>query len=448
MASFVTGGVLLLVSGARAGPLDESGVSEVARRAVEAVVHIEVDKAPRRASALLELEERFELDSSDEGGGRQATGSGVIVSPGGRVLTNHHVIEGASSITVVMADQRYLPALVVGSDPRTDIALLQIDLDGEYAWLPLGSSAEVEIGELVIAVGSPFDFRSTVTAGVVSAKGRRGFSPREIHDFIQTDAAVNPGNSGGPLLNADGEVIGLITAIYSPGAEQNSGVSFAIPAHMLERVVREIETGGAVRRSWLGISAKTVEEVDGDPTRHGAEVQRVMPGSPAEAAGLRRGDVVVSVDGVPIATAEALHGLVLAREVGTPLVVGISRDDQRLELQASCAERGHGQAMELPEQIVRWAGMTLVDSLDEVRAWFGLTASTGVVVAQVKPGSEAARLGVQEGDRLVAMGADQVQDLEALRPLLESEGAAVVLLDRHGQQLRTVLVRQGDSGTE
>ena len=262
MAWLLSAAVSLWLAGARAEDPHSTArrlsaaVADVAAKGRAAVVHVQVEKGPAMAPALIEL--LRENGVNGPAGAqvmREATGSGFIVSRDGRVWTNHHVVEGALSIHVVLDDQRRFAATMVGSDPRTDLAVLQIDGKGPFDTVPIGDSSAVRVGDLVLAVGNPFDFQSSVSLGVVSATGRRGLSDREIQDYIQTDAAVNPGNSGGPLLDLDGRVIGINTAIYSPGVEQNSGVSFAIPIDMAARIVADLEAGRPVSRARVGHEA-------------------------------------------------------------------------------------------------------------------------------------------------------------------------------------------------
>ncbi|MFT7519136.1 MAG: serine protease Do, partial [Kiritimatiellia bacterium] len=318
------------MSRAQAAPKDEA-IVRVARTARQAVVHVRVRKGRGLAPGLQELLRGLNVELPNaEGDLGEASGSAFIVSADGRVITNQHVVNGAVEIVLVLYDQRRVTAHVVGMDHRTDIAVLRIDSPGPYPWLRLGDSDRVQVGQAVVAIGNPFDFESTVTAGIVSATGRRGLSPREIQDYIQTDAAVNPGNSGGPLLNLRGQVVGVNTAIYSKGAEQNSGISFAIPSNMALRVADELEHQGRVRRARIGLDARSVDAVDGDETRSGAEVVWVVPDSPAHDAGLRRGDVVVSVNEEPISSVSELRALVRTLEIGTNAAFVVARDDVRL----------------------------------------------------------------------------------------------------------------------
>lgn len=440
----------LLIYGSQAhaeGPQALLGLGQelatVAEATGPAVVRLQVSKARPLAPELDELLQRYGQVWPEPPVIRgQATGSGFIVSESGLVYTNQHVISGATRITAVLLDQRHVSARVVVQDPRTDIAVLQLDGEGPWPTVPLGESASLRVGEAVIAVGNPFEFEQTVTFGVVSAVGRRGLSPREIQDYIQTDAAVNPGNSGGPLLDARGRVIGINTAIYSPGVEQNSGISFAIPIDMVGRVVSELEEHGRALRPWVGLVVESVDEVSGDDTRRGAEVVQVLSDSPAEEAGLRRGDVVVRVDGEPVVSAAGLRSKLIAQEVGQTLSVSIDRGGETLDLSITTVERQQVDAGpdRYPEVVFGWSGLTLSDPDDEVRTHFGIPDARGVAVLRVEPESAAARFGILPGDLVVSVSEAPVYDLEALREIVAgTTGPVVVTLERSGHRLRAIV---------
>jgi len=433
----------LFMGTALAGVPLEDALVKVAEDARPAVVHVEVVKGPSWTPALQELLRAHDLELPEaEAAVARATGSAFIMSADGRVLTNQHVVDAAVEVRVVLSDQRVFPATVIGSDPRTDVAVLQIDGEGPFPWIPV-ERRPVRVGQVVVAVGSPFDFQSTVTTGIVSATGRRGLQRGEIQDFIQTDAAVNPGNSGGPLLDLRGRVIGINTAIYSQGADQNSGVSFAIPADMALSVVEALEEDGQVPRPSLGLEVRDVDEVEGDASRRGAQVARVVPTSPASEAGLRRGDVIVSVDDEPIPSADDLRGLVLSRPVGRSVRLKVVRAEVEQELDVVLGDRrdvGIG-VLDVPDGGMHWLGLDLIDDDEALRTQLGATEGDGPLVARVSPDGVGAGLGVMAGDRITRIAGVPVDDLDGLRNRLDrlDAGAVVVVLSRAGEEILAAL---------
>jgi len=325
------------------------------------------------------------------------------------------VIESAVRVEVVLWDQRHYPATLIGTDPRTDIAALRIDAPGPFPYVKVGNSDQVRIGEWVMAVGSPFEFNSTVTLGVISARGRRG-SEREIQDYLQTDAAINPGNSGGALVNLRGELIGINTAIFAPEADQNAGISFSIPSNMVRRIVRELHAG-SVRRPWIGVVTADAPALASDPTRTGAEVLRVLPGSSGEAAGLRRGDVIVSAGGEGISTSNDFRSFVLSKAASDTVPIEVQRDRNRVPLEVTlgdASEKGRIRT-QLPEDVLWWAGMAVVEPIGPWLSELGVDIGRGVVVADVLPDSPAGRMGISAGDRLTQVGDDTISGLDTLR---------------------------------
>jgi len=269
-------------------------------------------------------------------------GSGVIFTPDGFVLTNSHVVHGAAAIEATLTDGRTLPAYLVGDDPDTDLALLRLHADN-LAYAELGDSAKIRVGQLVVAIGNPFGFQATVTAGVVSALGRslRSRTGRLIDDIVQTDAALNPGNSGGPLVTANGEIVGINTAII-PMAQ---GICFAIASNTARFVVSELMRHGKVRRSYIGVAGQTVplprrivrhHELD---VESGAQVISVEPDSPAARAGLVSGDIIVGLGGEPVTGVDTLHRLMTAEKIGATLLLDVLRLTRKLSLSVAPAAR-------------------------------------------------------------------------------------------------------------
>ncbi len=274
------------------------------------VVYIEVTSSasPKNASMDLpegvpeELRRRFEDMNPNGRAPMQGVGSGFIISPSGQIVTNHHVVDGAEKVTVKLADGRSFKADVIGSDPMTDVALLQVEAGEELPSVTFGASSEMRPGDEVIAVGNPFGLGGTVTSGIVSATSRN-INSGPYDDFIQTDAAINRGNSGGPLFNADGEVIGVNTAIFSPDGG-SVGIGFAVPSDMVQRIVEDLADDGTITRGWLGVQIKPMSDevasVLGYDGPRGAVVEVVSADSPAETAGLQSGDIILSFNGEDI----------------------------------------------------------------------------------------------------------------------------------------------------
>jgi Do/DeqQ family serine protease len=265
-------------------------------------------------------------------------GSGVIIDKRGYVLTNFHVVKGADGVTVRLASKQEMRGRIVGADPKTDLAIIKFDPDGELRVATLGNSDALRVGEWAIAIGNPFGLDQTVTVGVVSAVGRADVGIATYENFIQTDASINPGNSGGPLLNLRGEVIGINTAIVATG----QGIGFAIPANMVKRVTAQLIDRGKVTRGWIGVSlqpmSKELAQALGLPDTRGAIVARVHPGSPAETAGLAQNDVVMKFDGVDVDDYHHLQRLSSEAEVGKTVKLDYVRRGQRKTVQLTIAE--------------------------------------------------------------------------------------------------------------
>jgi serine protease Do len=363
----------------------------------------------------------------------QGSGSGVIISPDGYILTNNHVVDGAQEVTVTMADKQVYKAQVIGRDDKTDLAVLKIAAKGALSVAPLGSSADLKVGEWVLAIGNPFGLGHTVTAGIVSAKGRViGAGPYD--DFIQTDAPINPGNSGGPLFNMNGEMVGINTAIIASG----QGIGFAIPVDLVKPLIPQLEATGAVTRGYLGVSiqAVTPELAKGLKLteRQGALVSDVVSGSPAAQAGIRRGDVIVGYNDEPIKDAHDLPALVAKTPVGERAMVTLRRDGQSQKVPVTIGKlptERVASAESSPEGQSHW-GLQLQDVPPQMARQRGLTAS-GVMVVGVEPGSPAERAGLQRGDIIREVNRQAVQSVQDVRDALakaDSKDAVVLLIQR------------------
>ena len=362
-------------------------------------------------------------------GQSRSVGSGFIVDANGYILTNDHVVEEGHELTVKLSDGAEHRARVAGRDPQTDIALIKIDVDRKLPVVTLGDSAALDVGEWVLAVGNPFGLEHTVTAGIVSAKGRRiGAGPYD--NFIQTDASINPGNSGGPLVNLKGEVVGVNTAIFSRGGG-NVGIGFAIPINLVKGLVSQLKDEGKVTRGWLGV---VIEDVDAETAEAlgmgaagGVLVANVTGGSPAEAAGIRVGDVIVGFDGAEVRKSGELSLVVARTPVGKAVDVAVVRDGQpvsvtvrigRLREAAAAAEDEYGLGLTLRETPRRSGGRP--------------GAQEGVVVTGVESDSPADQAGIRVGDVILEIDRERVRGLQDFRQAVRKleKGSGVLFLVR------------------
>ncbi len=353
-----------------------------------------------------------------EGFRRQGSGSGFIIREDGVILTSNHVVEDAKEITVTLTDKREFSAKVLGRDPKTDLAVLKIEPKGDLPAAKLGNSEALQVGDWVMAIGNPFGLSNTVTAGIVSAKGRAiGTGPYD--DFIQTDAPINPGNSGGPLFNERGEVVGINSAIFSQSGG-NIGIGFAIPINLAKQLLPELETKGSVTRGWLGVAIQQVTpelaQSLGIDEAHGALVADVTSDSPAEKAGVKRGDVIVAYNGKQVEDSSALPTLVAATPVGKTVPVEVLRNGKTTTLEVTVAKLAE-QEVAVAEPTVQKGtlGLALRELQLEERERLGLKEGEGVVVAEVLPGSPAAEAGVQAGDVILQVNQASVGSVEALK---------------------------------
>jgi len=406
----------------------EDAFASVADRVTPAVVN--VSAIPRKDAPPADLE-RFREFFGDEFVDRfrrrrdepRATGSGVIVDPSGYILTNNHVVENAQTIVVRLSDARKLPARLVGRDVKTDLAVLKVDAAGPLPVAELGDSDRLRVGQWVIAIGNPFGLDRTVTAGIVSATARTRVGVATYENFIQTDASINPGNSGGPLLNLDGKVVGINTAIVASG----QGIGFAIPANMARDVMRQLIAGGRVVRGWLGIVIQDVTDElassFGVHERQGVLIADVMKGGPAEAAGVRAGDVVVQFAGEAIREVPELQRRVAAVTPGQSVALVVVRNEARLPLTVAVAEMPTDEPSTTAHSDATW-GLTVEPlTADDPARLLGRSFSRGVVVTEVASGSAAERAGLQRGDIVLAVKGRTVGDtatfyreLGALKP--------------------------------
>lgn len=381
------------------------------------------------------------------GGGRQAPkerelrqtalGSGVVVSPEGYILTNNHVVEGATELKVSFADKRQLTAKIIGTDRATDLAVIKVEGHG-LPGVALGDSGKVRVGDFVLAVGNPFGLDNTITFGIVSAIGRGNLKITDYEDFIQTDAAINPGNSGGALVNMRGELIGINTAIFTQGMERgNQGVGFAIPINMARQVMEQLLSQGKVVRGYLGLGPQDIshglaEELGMPKDQQGALVGNVVSGTPADQAGIRRGDVITEFNGEKIANAERLRNLVAQVSPGTKVTLKLLREGKPLTVSAVLKERPDVDQPAPQEDLDSENPLSALD-VEELtpatRRQLQLPPTTnGVVISQVSPGSRAAEAGLQPGDVIQEVNREPISNLQDYRRVAARVGKKRILL--------------------
>jgi len=364
---------------------------------------------------------------------QQGVGSGVIISLDGFILTNNHVVQDAEQIKVKLANGKEYDAKVVGRDPKTDLALIRIEGASDLHPLKLGDSEDLKVGSWVVAVGSPFGLEQTLTAGVVSAKGRIiGSGPYD--NFIQTDASINPGNSGGPLINMKGEVVGINTAIVASG----QGIGFAIPINMAKEIVPQLQEKGHVTRGYLGV---TIQEVTPElaksfalKEKKGALVSQVNQGTAAEKAGIEQGDVIMEFDGKEISSSKDLPRLVASTPIGKTVTIKLLRDGKLIERQVKVGEME--ETNETAKVSTRKSlGITAQNITPDIAKGLGLKRETGVVVARVEPGSAASNAGLRTGDVIQEVNRNPVKDVDDFTRKLEKakEKETVLLLIQRGE---------------
>ncbi|HEX6184931.1 MAG TPA: DegQ family serine endoprotease [Pyrinomonadaceae bacterium] len=437
--------------GAAAGPVNHNSYADVVARVSPAVVTIRAVRMARAPRQHPFLDDESLRDFFGRGGPQRqqprempqrALGSGVVISHDGYIVTNHHVVDGAEQITVEFADRRSFPAKLVGNDPPSDLAVLKVEAK-DLPVLTLGDSDRVRVGDVVLAVGNPLGVGQTVTAGIISAKGRRtGLSDGSFEDFLQTDAPINQGNSGGALVNTSGELVGINSQIFSPTGG-NIGIGFAIPSNMTRSVTEQLISKGRVRRGQLGVFVQQVTEDIaqslGLKEARGVIVGSVQKGGAAERAGLRQGDVITAFNGTAVGDANELRNLVAATQPGTDVTVDILRDgrEQQVkvtlgELVASSSEPGRedgGGGGGGEQSDGGKLGVTVTPLTPELAARLRLPEDRqGLVVTSVEESGPAAEAGVQQGDLIEQANRRPVRTVEDLREAIQSAGDRPVLL--------------------
>ncbi len=449
--------------------LERSGkaFSSVVKKAGPAVVYVSVEKTLKGSSGR-QMEELFDNPFLRRFFGDQfeqqqpqrqrrqpkqeGAGSGFIIAPDGLILTNNHVVEDADKITVKLADKREFTAKVVGTDPQSDVALIRIDATN-LPTLPLGDSNQLEVGEWVIAIGSPFELSQSVTVGVVSAMGRNRIGINDYENFIQTDAAINPGNSGGPLLNIKGQAVGINTAIFSRSGG-SMGIGFAIPINMAKSVEEQLRSHGKVVRGWLGLIIQDIDEnlaqSFGLSKAEGILVSEVTAGSPAEKAGLKQGDIVLSLNGVTMTDVSDLRNRVAMIPPGTPVALSIIRDGVQQQVSVVIAEQPSDFSENAKAKMKLQSGsaldklgLTLQELTPDLAAQFGYSKGQGVIVSEVEAGSPADNVGIEPGQLIEEVNKIRVRTLAELKDALKKSGGSkqVLLRVRAGEFSRYVVLK-------
>ncbi|HEX8172698.1 MAG TPA: trypsin-like peptidase domain-containing protein [Thermoanaerobaculia bacterium] len=415
------------VSAARRTP-----IVVVAHNVLPSVVNIQTEATIRQRSVDPFLDPFGFFGGRERAYTSQSLGSGFVWSGDGIIVTNNHVVEGASRITVNLSDGTQLAARLLGVDPDSDLAVLRVDAKNLTA-APVGTSADLMIGETVVAVGNPFGLSGSVTTGVVSALGRSVPSQeqgRTFTDFIQTDASINPGNSGGPLLNIEGRVIGINVAIYA----QAQGIGFAIPVDRAKKVIQDLLRYGEVHSAWIGAVTATLtpEEAKrlGHTTARGALVARVFAGSPAEAAGVRAGDVITAVAGRPIDSREAFSTATATLASGQPIELTIARGGTTRTVQVRPADPPGSLGLRILEQV---AGLRVADE------------NRSVVIDEVVNGSRAAQIGLAQGDVIVGVNGAEITTTRELNTELirGAERSSIVLSVARGRYVYNLTFPMG-----
>lgn len=365
-----------------------------------------------------------------------AQGSGFIISSDGYILTNNHLVGGAKEVTVHLADDREFTAEIVGADRDSDVALVKIDAE-DLPTLELADSDALEVGEWVIAIGNPFGLSHTVTAGIVSAKGRSGFGIAEFEDFIQTDAAINRGNSGGPLMNLDGEVVGINTAIIGPGG--NIGIGLAIPINMAKTVHRQLIDTGKVVRGFLGVGIEDIDPVMAESLgledAKGVVVTEITEGSAAEKAGFKPYDVVIEFEGEKVKTMNEFRNRVAMLKPGTEVKIVVLRDGKRKTLRAKLDKRSEDMDGTPSSEAREELGLTVQALTDDLARRLGYEDLAGVVVSEVKSGSAAGKKGITPGMLIMEVNREPVKNPKEFHKAIE-KGAkrGTYLLRMHNGQ--------------
>jgi serine protease Do len=409
-----------------------NAISKVAREAIPAVAHIEVTQRQEITNPFLPFESdpffhyffdvprhmprKFKREL-------RGLGSGMIMDAQGHILTNNHVVAGANEINVVLADGQRYPAKLVGTDPKTDLAVIQIEADGELPYVTFGDSDEMEVGNWVVAIGAPQGLDQTVTQGIISAKHRRGIlDPSSYQDYLQTDAAINPGNSGGPLLNLQGKVIGVNAAIVSESGGFE-GIGFAIPSNMAVHIANALIEEGKVERGWLGVS---IQDLTPDLRKYmkldvakGALIADVAKGGPADDAGLQKNDVVTAYDGKKISDASSLQNMVANTAIGREVTLTVMREGEYRDVKVKIGDLQDAYK-KLAASLNDRLGAIMRPVTEKEAQRYGLTGSRGVAIASLQADGLLGRSGFEVDDIILAVNGQSISDVQDFINIIES----------------------------
>lgn len=475
--SIVLGTTCLLFSGCHAGekPIPREQMvcfpdfRSVAKNSIPAVVSVKVEAhpQPQRLSSRGEMEsnaddpfDAFGRDFFDRFFGVprrgeqpsqvvQGQASGFIISPDGYILTNNHVVNGADLITIQLNDGREYIASVVGQDKNSDLAVLKIDAEEaeELPFLTLGNSEDLEVGQWVCAIGNPLGLNASLSVGIVSAKGRNNLDLVQYEDFIQTDTTINRGNSGGPLMTLDGEVIGINTAIATSGSSGFMGIGFAIPSAMAEKVMEQLIAKGSVTRGFLGIALQGIDHSLAQSFNlnrvEGALVVDVKPNSPAAEAGIQREDIILSYDGRPVQNISSFRNAISFMDPGQTVKLTVLRNDQKIQVPVTLGIFADSSASKESKGREEELGLGVEALSSEQAQQLGYANEKGLLISKVYPGSIAAKAGVKKGSLLLSVNRKPVSSPEEFYRILKGHSAEkpLLLLIKQGEGIRYITVK-------